>query len=405
MNLGVIGYGSRISGVIRGFILPLDGSVRIAAICDPRKDAIRTAMGKDGERITFYDDPDAMLDKESLDGVLVGTRCNLHTPMALKVMARNLPLYLEKPVAVTMEQVQALAAASQAYTAGCVVSFPLRLTPLVQRAKQLILDGAIGKLEHVQAVNNVPYGSGYFGSWYRDFDVTGGLFQQKATHDIDYISYLAEDRPRLVAAMLSRGRVFGGDKPVGLRCKACDRYETCPESPFWKYRKLGQGKDVGPGVPREIGEDHLCCFGSDIRNKHGQCDEDSSSCLIEFDSGLQAVYTQNFFVRREAGSRGATLVGYDGTIKFDWYTNKLTLIRHHVAEVSVSDYKDEGGHGGGDLELGYEFLRAMKGERETRSPLSAGIRSAITCLICRMSGEQHAYLKVPTIEELAAKGK
>ena len=61
-------------------------------------------MGKDGERITFYDDPDAMLDKESLDGVLVGTRCNLHTPMALKVMARNLPLYLEKPVAVTMER-------------------------------------------------------------------------------------------------------------------------------------------------------------------------------------------------------------------------------------------------------------------------------------------------------------
>jgi hypothetical protein len=32
----------------------------------------------------------------------------------------------------------------------------------------------------VQAINNVPYGSVYYHSWYRDPKETGGLFLQKA---------------------------------------------------------------------------------------------------------------------------------------------------------------------------------------------------------------------------------
>lgn len=36
-----------------------------------------------------------------------------------------------------------------------------------------------------------------------------------------------------------------------------------------------------------------------------------------------------FYARRDAGARGATVSGYDGTVGFDWYTNELTRVRHH----------------------------------------------------------------------------
>lgn len=389
LRLGVIGYGGRAAGVIKSCIQALDDAVKVAAIADPRHEQIQKQLGAEADGMEFYGDPDMMLDAEKLDGVLVGTRCNLHTPMALKVMARNLPLYLEKPVAVTLDQILALHEAAKRYTAPCVVSFPLRLSPLVLRARQLIDEGAIGRLEHIQAVNNVSYGAVYFDSWYRDYATTQGLFLQKATHDLDYVSLLAGARPKQVAAMMSRGRVYGGDKPAGLVCSKCDEQETCPESPAWKARR-------GSTQPGWRGNaDHLCCFGVDIGDAKTGCNEDSSSCLLEFESGLQAVYTQNFFTRRDAGARGATLIGYDGTIRFDWYTNTLTLTRHHEHETVTHKLGSEGSHGGGDLELAHDFIRAMRDRTPSRSPLAAGIQSALVCLTCRTSAEKRQFLDVP----------
>lgn len=388
-QMGVIGYGGRIKGVIDSYIRVLEPAARVVAITDVRNEEIRGQLGPEAKGIRFYDDADRMLDSEKLDGVLIGTRCDMHTPMAIKVMARNLPMYLEKPVATSMEQILSLHQASMRYTAPCVVSFPMRLSPLTLRARQLIADGAIGRLEHIQAVNNVPYGSVYFDSWYRDYRITQGLFLQKATHDIDYISFIAGDRPRQVAAMMSRGRVYGGRKPAGLRCSSCSEQQTCPESPFWKTKVVGlQPKWRG-------NEDHPCCFGQDIGDDKTGCNEDSSSCLIQFESGLQAVYTQNFFVRRDAGARGATLIGYDGTIRFDWFTNILKLTRHHENEtISYNMGSEIDGHGGGDIELAHDFIRAMRDRAPGRSPLSAGIQSAAACLTCRTSAEKRQFLEV-----------
>ena len=58
--------------------------------------------------------------------------------------------------------------------------------------------------------------------------------------------------------------------------------------------------------------------------------EDCSSSLLEFGSGAHGVYSQVFFSRREAASRGAILSGYRGTLDFDWYRNELRVVHHHT---------------------------------------------------------------------------
>ncbi|MEK0313207.1 Gfo/Idh/MocA family oxidoreductase [Cohnella sp. 56] len=75
-----------------------------------------------------------------------------------------------------------------------------------------------GEIEHVQAVDNVPYGSVYFHNWYRDERETGGVFLQKATHDFDCINHLIGLKPVSVCAVKSK-QIFKGDKPEGLYCK------------------------------------------------------------------------------------------------------------------------------------------------------------------------------------------
>ena len=379
LNVGVIGYGGRIRGVIhqmRNYDVPF----AISAIADPRCEELRAAHEELAET-ALYQDADEMLDGETLDGVMVGTRCSLHTPMAVKVAARNLPLFLEKPVATSLEQVRALKQAYDNATAEVVVSFPLRLTPLAQAAREIIASGRLGAVEHVQAWNNVPYGDVYYGGWYRDYNETGGLFLQKATHDFDYISYLLDDTPRWVAAMNSQ-RIYGGDKPEDLRCDDCDEREQCIESPFNLYYERGVTPKVQPSG-------NLCMFADSIRN------EDSGNALLEFNSGVQACYSQNFFARRRAGARGARLLGYHGTLEFDWYTDELKVFMHHTPRTATVKIDSSAlSHGGGDMQLALDFLRIMTGSGHSRAPIEAGIISALTCVKARESAATRTFQEV-----------
>ncbi len=126
-----------------------------------------------------------MLKNEALDGVIIGTRCSTHTDFAELASKYSLPIFLEKPVCIKEDDLARLEALVPQMNDKTVVSFPLRVSNLLLKVKEIIDSGRIGKVEHVQAYNNVPYGIGYYHKWYREESVTGGMFLQKATHDLD----------------------------------------------------------------------------------------------------------------------------------------------------------------------------------------------------------------------------
>ena len=209
------------------------------------------------------------------------------------------------------------------------VSFPLRHTPLFSKVLEVVRSGALGTINQIQAVNNVPYGGVYFGQWYRNHDQTGGLWLQKATHDFDCINLLAGSRPVGLAAMESR-RVYGGGKPHDLRCSACDETETCPESPQNLARR---GDDGGMYQDSDDRSDHWCAFSSEIRN------HDAGSALIMYENGIHASYSQNFLSRRSAYKRGATVIGYEAPSSSTWprwnYASSTIVPRRSRVQVDV----------------------------------------------------------------------
>lgn len=371
MNLGVIGYGARIHWVL-GEIVKIDPGCRITAITDVRNNQIKQELGQEqSDQILFYDTPDQMIAAGNLDGILIGTRCSLHTEMALKVLPTGIPLYLEKPVATSYEDLLRLKAANDVYRSEVVVSFPLRNTPLIQMAKEIMDSGKIGTVEHVQAMNNVASGGIYYHGWYRDEKETGGLFLQKSTHDFDYITYLLNLKPVSICAMNSK-QIFKGTKPAGLKCKDCDEQHTCLDSTFqstsfddsWEY----------------------CCFAEDTGN------EDSGSAIIQYESGMHVSYSQNFFARKKACGRGAKLMGYKGTIEFDWYTNLLKVYMHHTNRIETYEVQpDNESHGGGDAVLARNFIDVMKGKARSTTPLDDGLLSALMCLKAKKSAEDHSF--------------
>ena len=230
-RLGVIGYGARIRHML-ATIEKFGTSASVVAAIDPSESSLRVRFPEKLESVTFYDDIDTMLNGVDLDGVLIGTNCLYHTPYAIKVLQRGLPLFLEKPVAIDERQLEDLHAAALTTSSEVVISFPLRLSELCVIAKEIIDSGTIGAVENIQAVNNVPfYGSNYYHGWMRDESLTGGLWLQKATHDLDYLTYLVGKTPTRIVAVESK-TVFTGHMPAGLYCLECPIQKECPESQY-----------------------------------------------------------------------------------------------------------------------------------------------------------------------------
>ena len=394
-RLGVIGYGRRIHGLIHGAFREVEPDLHLAGVVDPDERGVRERLAelgpKTAEGVRFHDGVAALLREARPDAVAVGTRCNLHTPVAVELAQAGVPLFLEKPVAISLAQAVALERVWENAAAPVVVSFPLRVSPLCELARGYVADGAVGEAVHVSAVNYVPYGTVYWEQPYRDYDTTGGLFLQKATHDFDYLTYLLGQPITRVAAMATRGRVFGGDKPAGLWCSACDETATCPESPQ-NRRRNGSGGDLG---------DHPCVF-SVAAGSGERSNEDCSSALLEFADGSHGVYTQVFFARRDAARRGAAVSGYRGTVSFDWFTGELHRVRHHAPFSATERAAAGAAHFGGDLELARNFFAVVRDGATSRTPIEAGIQSAYACLAARESAASGAFASVRQVGQTAA---
>lgn len=375
LNVAIIGLGSRISAVWK--TMKSYEACTVAAIADPRAAELKEARGEEFPDCRWYTSAEEMLETEkALDGVLIGTRCNLHTKYALLVAKYDLPLFLEKPVSITEEQLAQLQTIPH-MEEKTVVSFPLRLAKLVGAVKEILDSGKIGTLSQVQAYNNVNYARGYYHKWYRDESVTGGLFLQKSTHDLDYITYLLGMIPKTICAMESK-TVFRGDKPAGLACKDCADRFTCPES-VWNLAQY----DEKYAVPEA-----KCCFAQDTGN------HDSATVLMQYENGLHAVYTQNFVARKSAGKRGARIIGYKGTVEFDFNTKTVTFIDHMSDRVDRISIETKGSHSGGDRSLARNFIAVMQGTETSDSPLSQGILSAKLCLAAKKSAQTKTFIEL-----------
>ena len=377
-KIGIIGFGKRVSGVVSSEF-QFYPELEVVAIADVDLEKAKKTAEElpelDCNKIKFYTEATEMLDNEKLDGVFVGTRCDLHKKFAVEVLKRNIPLFLEKPVVTNMEDYYELKSAVEASTAGGITSFPLRITVLLEKAKEIYDSGVLGTLSQIQAYNNVPYGRVYYKDWYRNDSITGGLFLQKSTHDVDYINYVLGKQPVELCAMESK-MVFKGDKPAGVKCSECPEYETCCESSKVVEEKYGD---------RPHGEG--CSFATDTGN------QDSGTIIMRYDDGMHAVYTQNFVARKEAGRRGMRMIGFNATLEFDWSKDEVLLFHHDERRVErfIVKANTGGGHSGGDYALLRDFIALMNGDKSVSS-LKDGLQSAYVCLKARESAQTHQFV-------------
>jgi len=140
--------------------------------------------------ITVFSDLDAALDT-CPDAAFICNPSSLHVPVAMSCVLRGCDLFVEKPLASSLEGVDALIEAAESSRRVAMVGYQLRFHPCIQMLSQILTSGELGKPLAVRAIVGEflpgfhPYED--YRESYAANEALGGGVVLTQIHELDYL--------------------------------------------------------------------------------------------------------------------------------------------------------------------------------------------------------------------------
>jgi len=188
LGVAVIGVGAWGTNHVR--IFRDLAEAELVAVCDVNAERAKTVAKQFGGQ--FYTDPAEMLRNERVEAVSVCTWATKLAETSIKVLQAGKHLLVEKPMAETVEQAEAILRLAEKEELLLTVGFLTRFIPGIARIKQAIDSKEIGEVVCATAkrVSSWPERIG---------DV--GVVRDLTIHDVDVIRYLFGEEPKAVSAV------------------------------------------------------------------------------------------------------------------------------------------------------------------------------------------------------------
>ncbi len=141
----------------------------------------------------FYNRAEDLIHDAGVDAVYIATPPSSHCELALEVVAEGKPCLVEKPMAMNHAQCVRMVEAFREAGLPLFVAYYRRALPRFLRVRDLLRQGAIGKLTSLQIVQYDLLAVGDKArTWRFDPAVAGaGLFLDLASHGFDLLDFLA----------------------------------------------------------------------------------------------------------------------------------------------------------------------------------------------------------------------
>jgi predicted dehydrogenase len=150
VRVGLIGAG--VMGRQHAAALAALPEAMLAAVAD-RQETRARQLGSD-RGAAVYADYHEMLARESLEGVIVATSDNAHRDACLAAARAKAHILVEKPLATTLADCDAIAAAAEEHGVRVLVGHTLRWEPRYALAQEAISRGEIGPVSYAFARRN-----------------------------------------------------------------------------------------------------------------------------------------------------------------------------------------------------------------------------------------------------------
>ena len=380
LKIASIGAGRR--GQIVKMAHRPDEGVHLVGACDVLakvRDEYRAEFGPD---LLTTDDYRDILDIPGLDAVFVTSPDFLHEEHAVAALSRGIAVYLEKPMAITIEGCDRILDAAAKHHAKLYLGHNMRFFPVFRKMKELIDQGCIGEVQAVWCRHFVGHGGDYyFKDWHSERQYTTGLLLQKAAHDIDVIHWLA-------GAYTSR---------------------VCGMGKLSVFNQVEDRRDPGA-----LGDPETDLKRWPPRKQSGMSPkidvEDHSMVLMQLANGVQASYTQCHYT--PDSHRNYTVIGTEGRIEnigdhsndqikasVRLWNQRIESISEHGSEEFVID-PIEGGHGGADPQIIDDFIHYLRtDERRGAKPMDARMSVAAGYLATSSLRDGNHGLAVPSYDQ------
>ncbi|MCH1483298.1 MAG: Gfo/Idh/MocA family oxidoreductase [Alphaproteobacteria bacterium] len=121
--------------------------------------ALASVADRDAENATAFADEfggkadsiDAVLEQHDLDGIIIATPAFTHADLACRALAAGRHVYVEKPLAMSLDEANRIAAAARDARRVVMVGHLIRYHQAFITLQQEIASGRIGKVQHVMA--------------------------------------------------------------------------------------------------------------------------------------------------------------------------------------------------------------------------------------------------------------
>ncbi len=209
-GVGIVGLGSVSAAHLRA-VAALE-STHLRAVADTDANRLARVRGEHG--CAGYSSYEDLLADAGVDLVIVCLPHSLHCEVTVAALEAGKHVLVEKPMAVNVEQCDAMIAAAQRTGKQLSVGHMHRFAPANRAAKRLLRERAVGDLVCLCDEAYRPFNPNR-SAWYLDKATHGGLWYQNGIHLIDRSCWWTGSRVVAVKALIdSRFFKFSADDVV-----------------------------------------------------------------------------------------------------------------------------------------------------------------------------------------------
>ena len=328
LRIGIIGAGGR--GTLARYAHAPDRGVKLVGAADIDPAALETFKQNYGSDVFVTEDYRQLLMRDGVDAVFITSPDYLHEEQGVAALEAGKHVYLEKPMATTIEGCDRLLKTACQRQRKLYLGHNMRHMAFILKMKELIDSGVIGQVKAGWCRHFVGYGGdAYFKDWHAERTKSTGLLLQKGAHDIDILHWLCGGYSQKVSAVGTLG-VY--DK-VADRRKPDEPWDTSWHDENWP--PMSQSK-LNPVI--------------DV--------EDLSMMLMHLDNGVLCSYQQCHYT--PDSWRNYTIIGTEGRIE----NFQECVVRVWNRRKNYNPYGDmqfffpdePGTHGGSDGRIVREFV-------------------------------------------------
>jgi len=197
VQIGIIGAGNFSQGIILPALKNID-EARIYAIADSDGEKAERVCSK-YKGVYATTDYRKILDDKDINLAIVATRHSDHAEMALEFLKKNKNVHVEKPLAVTPEELKTIIQTAKNSKGNLMVGYNRRFSESIIKTKEFI------EQEDFPLIMTYRINAGFipFDNWVQD-KKEGGRIVGEVCHFVDLLQFLAGSKPKRIYATLAK---------------------------------------------------------------------------------------------------------------------------------------------------------------------------------------------------------